>query len=51
VDDDDDRQEWADWAAHGYAKRWTPRSVLRVETVAIPLVVAVVAAVLWLGFR
>jgi hypothetical protein len=32
VDDDDGRteaqKEWADWAAHGYGKRYQPRSML-----------------------
>ena len=49
--DDDDRQEWADWADHGYAKRWTPRSVLRIETLVVPAAVAIVFAIVWFGFR
>lgn len=55
MDDDDpgaaDRQEWTDWAEHGYAKRWTPRSVLRVEGLAIVLVAALVLALVLIGFR
>jgi hypothetical protein len=51
VEEDDDRREWSEWAAHGYAKRWTPRSVLRIETVVIPVVAAIVFAIVWFGFR
>jgi hypothetical protein len=54
VDDDartEDQQEWADWAEHGYAKRWTPRSVLRTETVAISIVIAVLLVIVFVGFR
>ena len=46
-----DRHEWADWAEHGYAKQWTPRSVLRVEGLAVVVVAALVIAIVLIGFR
>jgi hypothetical protein len=44
---DDDRREWADWAAGGYRKIDQPRSLLRTELWVSVVVVAVVLALIW----
>ena len=53
-DDDtrtDDQREWADWSAQGYRKFNQPRSVLRIESVAVVLVIGVLLALIWLAGR
>ena len=45
--DDRDREEWATWSAHNYAKAFQPRSVLRIGFVASLLLAALVIALIW----
>jgi len=53
VDDEDLRtesqKEWADWAAHGYRKRYQPRSMLWFGAVFFILFGTGLAAVFWLA--
>ena len=45
----DAQKEWADWAAHGYRKRYQPRSMLWAGGIFIALFVAALATVFWLA--
>jgi hypothetical protein len=45
------RQEWADWAAHGYGKRYQPRSMLVAGFVFFVLFGAFLIAVVVLAGR
>jgi hypothetical protein len=53
VDDDDVRtesqKEWANWAAHGYRKRYQPRSMLWLGGVFTTLLVVGLLTVIWLA--
>ncbi len=53
---DDDREaktdaqkEWADWSAHGYRKRYQPRSILWFGSVFVALLIVVLLTVFWLA--
>jgi hypothetical protein len=52
VDDDDIRtesqREWADWAAHGYSKRYQPRSMLWFGTIVFTVFIVFLLTVFWL---
>jgi hypothetical protein len=52
VDDDDYRtesqKEWANWAAHGYRKRYQPRSVLWFGLIFFTLFIAFLLTIFWL---
>jgi hypothetical protein len=42
------QKEWSGWAAHGYRKRYQPRSILRLGAVWTILFVAfLLAVILW----
>jgi hypothetical protein len=43
------QREWADWAAHGYRKRYQPRSMLVVGGVFFVLFGAGFVIVVWLA--
>lgn len=53
MDDEDLRtesqKEWADWAAHGYGKRYQPRSMLWFGGIFFTLFAVGLAAVFWLA--
>jgi hypothetical protein len=53
VDDEDIRTEsqkaWANWAAHGYRKRYQPRSMLWFGGIFFALFAAGLIAVFWLA--
>jgi hypothetical protein len=44
----DAQREWADWAAHGYAKRYQPRSMLWLGGVFLVVFGVALVAVVWL---
>ena len=52
MDDDDVRtesqKEWANWAAHGYRKRYQPRSVLWFGSIFFTLFIAFLLTIFWL---
>jgi hypothetical protein len=43
------QQEWADWAAHGYRKRYQPRSMLWLGGICFTILIVGLAAVFWLA--
>ena len=43
------QKEWRDWAAHGYSKRYTPRSVLRFGAVFSALLGLGLGLFIWLA--
>jgi hypothetical protein len=43
------QREWADWAAHGYRKRYQPRSMLWLGGIFLTLLIVGLAAVFWLA--
>ena len=45
------QREWANWAAHGYRKRYQPRSVLRFGVVFTILLSAFLLTVFWFAFH
>lgn len=45
----DAQKEWARWAAHGYAKRWQPRSILWFGAVFTVVMIAALFTVFWLA--
>ena len=45
------QKEWANWAAHGYRKRYQPRSVLRVGFVFTILLCTLLLTVFWFAFH
>ena len=49
MDDDDIRtesqKEWANWAAHGYRKRYQPRSMLRFGLIFFTLFIALLLVI------
>jgi len=47
VDRERDREEWANWSAHDYAKAFQPRSVLRAGFLGSLVVAALVIALIW----
>jgi hypothetical protein len=53
--DDDERtegqREWANWAAHGYRKRYQPRSVLRFGLVFTAVLAAVLLTIFWFSMH
>jgi len=55
MDDPDDpdrteaQQEWADWASHGYRKRYQPRSMLWLGGIFVTVLVVGLATVFWLA--
>jgi hypothetical protein len=51
ADDDvrtESQKEWADWAEHGYRKRYQPRSMLAAGGVAIVVLIAALITLTWL---
>jgi hypothetical protein len=55
VDDDDlddvrteSQKEWADWAAHGYRKRYEPRSMLWFGGVFFTVFIVFLLTIFWL---
>jgi hypothetical protein len=51
VDEERDREEWANWSAHNYAKAYQPRSVLRTGFAVSLVVAALVIALIWFAGR
>ena len=45
----DSQKEWADWAASGYAKRYQPRSMLRLGFVLTTVLAVGLFVIFWLG--
>jgi hypothetical protein len=52
VDDDDVRtesqKEWANWAAHGYRKRYQPRSMLWFGAIFFTVFMVFLLTIFWL---
>ena len=46
-----DREEWATWSAHNYAKPYQPRSVLWMGFAASLVLAALVVALIWFAGR
>ena len=43
------QREWADWAAHGYRKRYQPRSMLWLGGIVFTALIVGLAIVFWLA--
>jgi hypothetical protein len=43
------RREWADWSAHGYRKRYTPRSMLWFGGIFFTLFAVGLVVIFWLA--